>query len=134
MSDAMENLMTALFMDQVPNSWAKYAWPSRKALNGWLTNFMSRLLQLEDWSNNPTEIPKVTVLSYLINPQSTSGVLVWMCQFLFDLRIVCCANAFDIASKLKGSVDVNVFLLNSLSACYSASCDLSCMLHVRGCC
>lgn len=70
MSDAMESLMNALFMDEVPKSWAKYAWPSRKALNGWLANFMSRLTQLEDWSNNPIEIPKVTILSYLINPQS----------------------------------------------------------------
>lgn len=70
MSDSMETLMNALFMDEVPATWAKFAWPSRKALSGWLKNFTSRLTQLEDWSNNPIEIPKVTVLSYLINPQS----------------------------------------------------------------
>ena len=74
MSDAMETLMTSLFMDEVPATWAKRAWPSRKTLNGWLGNFTNRLTQLEDWSNNPIEIPKVTVLSYLINPQSVSGV------------------------------------------------------------
>ena len=31
---------------------------------------MARLTQLEDWSNNPAEIPKCTFLSYLVNPQS----------------------------------------------------------------
>jgi dynein heavy chain len=70
MSDAMEAVMNSLYMDTVPGKWVKFSWPSRKALSGWLTNFMARLTQLEDWSNNPAEIPKCTFLSYLVNPQS----------------------------------------------------------------
>jgi len=70
MSDAMEAIVTALYMDQIPSPWSKVSWPSRRPLSTWLVNFASRLQQLEDWSNNPTELPKCTCLSYLVNPQS----------------------------------------------------------------
>jgi len=70
MSDAMEAVMNALFLDVLPASWTKVSWPSRKPLSVWLINFHNRLQQLEDWSNNPVDIPKCTYLSYLVNPQS----------------------------------------------------------------
>lgn len=59
MSDAMDSLMLALYMDKVPDTWARYAWPSMRGLAGWLSNFMARLVQLEEWSSSPTDIPKV---------------------------------------------------------------------------
>lgn len=70
MSDSMESLMTSLYMDRLPTSWAKISWPSMRGLSSWLNNFSDRLNQLEEWSNNPNEIPKVTWLSGLINPTS----------------------------------------------------------------
>jgi len=57
-------------MDRVPASWAKRAWPSMMALGAWVKNFSDRLFQLEEWMNNPSEIPKVTWLSGLVNPTS----------------------------------------------------------------
>jgi dynein heavy chain len=70
MSDAMDNLKTCLYLDRVPPTWAKRAWPSLRGLATWLNNFMQRLVQLEEWQNNPAEIPKVTWISGLYNPQS----------------------------------------------------------------
>merc|ERR1719231_470003 len=70
MSDAMEALQDAIFLDRVPASWAKRAWPSQMTLALWLNNFASRLQQLEDWMGNPSELPKVTWLSGMVNPQS----------------------------------------------------------------
>lgn len=70
MSDAMEALQDALFLDRVPASWAKRAWPSLLGLGLWLNNFSSRLVQLEEWLGNPLELPKVTWLSGMVNPQS----------------------------------------------------------------
>merc|ERR1711871_205573 len=70
MSDAMETLKISLFMDKIPPTWQKRAWPSMRGLNSWLSNFNERLAQLEEWQNNPLEIPKVTWLSGLVNPQS----------------------------------------------------------------
>jgi len=70
MSDAMESLKTALFLDRIPPTWQKRAWPSMRPLSSWLNDFNLRLAQLEEWQTNPAEIPKVTWLSGLVNPQS----------------------------------------------------------------
>jgi dynein heavy chain len=70
MSDAMEALQECLFMDRVPATWAKHAFPSLRGLTTWLVNLEMRLAQLEEWTQNPMDIPKVTWLSGLINPQS----------------------------------------------------------------
>jgi dynein heavy chain len=70
MSDAMDALKTSLYMDRIPVSWQKRAWPSMRALTPWLLDFANRLVQLDEWQNNPAEIPKVTWLSGLYNPQS----------------------------------------------------------------
>jgi len=70
MSESMEDLMQALFMDRVPSAWTSRAWPSLRPLSSWLHNMSRRLLQLEDWTQEPMEIPRVTWLSGLINPQS----------------------------------------------------------------
>jgi dynein heavy chain len=70
MSDSMDALKTCLYLDRVPPTWAKRAWPSLRGLSTWLNNFMARLVQLEEWQNNPADIPKVTWISGLYNPQS----------------------------------------------------------------
>ena len=70
MSDAMDNLKSSLYLDRVPPAWSKLSWPSLRPLSSWLTDFNLRLTQLEEWQNNPSEIPKVTWLSGLYNPQS----------------------------------------------------------------
>jgi dynein heavy chain len=70
MSEPMEDLMMALYLDRVPLTWAKKAWPSMKSLGSWVKNLSDRILQLEEWMNNPSEIPKVTWISGLVNPTS----------------------------------------------------------------
>ncbi|CEL96675.1 unnamed protein product [Vitrella brassicaformis CCMP3155] len=70
MSDAMEDLIDALFMDKVPKSWEKLAFPSTRPLASWLANLKERIEQLNEWTNEPTSIPKVVFLSKLFNPQS----------------------------------------------------------------
>ncbi|CAM9682439.1 unnamed protein product, partial [Phaeothamnion confervicola] len=70
MSDAMEKLMDALYLDKVPPSWTKRAWPSLRPLASWLGDLTARLQQLDDWQTNPAEIPRTTWISGLVNPQS----------------------------------------------------------------
>jgi dynein heavy chain, axonemal len=69
-SDAMDLLKSSLYLDRVPGTWSKRAWPSMRALGPWLLDFNMRLTQLEEWQNNPMEIPKVTWVSGFVNPQS----------------------------------------------------------------
>jgi len=58
-SDAMDSLKISLYMDRIPANWQKRAWPSMRGLSSWLSDFNLRLLQLEEWQNNPADIPKV---------------------------------------------------------------------------
>jgi len=77
MSDEMETLSQSLFLGRVAPRWSKLAWPSFRGLSTWLANYNQRLAQLEEWTANPMEIPKVTWLSGLIIPQS---FLTALCQ------------------------------------------------------
>jgi len=70
MTETMDRLMSALYLDEVPETWGKIAWPSRRALSSWLSNFNYRLNQLDEWQQNPMDIPRVTWVSGLVNPQS----------------------------------------------------------------
>jgi dynein heavy chain len=67
MSDAMDALKVSLYMDRIPASWQKRAWPSLRPLASWLNDFANRLTQLEEWQNNPAEIPKVFTCVFLFN-------------------------------------------------------------------
>ena len=58
-SDAMDSLKAALYLDRIPPAWQKIAWPSMRPLTSWLSDLNLRLNQLEEWQNNPSEIPKV---------------------------------------------------------------------------
>jgi dynein heavy chain len=73
MSDAMDALKTALYLDRIPAAWQKRAWPSLRPLSSWLADFTLRLIQLEEWQNNPTDIPKVTWPSVLLNGHLSSS-------------------------------------------------------------
>ena len=70
MSDSMEALATALFLDKVPAGWEKLAFPSMRALGSWLGDMTNRLNQLNEWSSSPAETPIVTWISGLFNAQS----------------------------------------------------------------
>ena len=69
MSDAMEDLAHALFLDRVPSAWEACAYPSLRNLGGWLTDLHKRIQQLSDWVAFPSEIPHVVWISGLFNPQ-----------------------------------------------------------------
>lgn len=70
MTENMETLMNAIFFNNIPATWAKYAFPSSRGLGSWLDNLKHRLDQLNLWKDNPTAIPPVTFINRLFNPQS----------------------------------------------------------------
>jgi len=69
-SDSMDALKSSLYLDRIPSTWQKIAWPSMRNLVSWLSDFNYRLTQLEEWQANPADIPKVTWISGFVNPQS----------------------------------------------------------------
>jgi len=70
MTEKMEALMNSIFLDRIPASWEKLAFPSTRGLGSWLDNLKHRLDQLNQWKEDPTRIPNVTFLNRLFNPQS----------------------------------------------------------------
>merc|ERR1711976_203081 len=62
-SDAMDDLITSLFLDRVPPMWNKLARPTERSLAGWLNDLQLRITQLTDWYGAPMEVPKVTWLA-----------------------------------------------------------------------
>eukprot|EP00753_Platysulcus_tardus_P011842 PLAT3317.22.p1 GENE.PLAT3317.22~~PLAT3317.22.p1 ORF type:complete len:2183 (+),score=1467.98 PLAT3317.22:1402-7950(+) len=68
MSEQMEMLMHDLFLDRVPASWARLAYPSQRPLGAWLTDLEQRQEQLRLWTEDPLDIPRVTWLPGLFNP------------------------------------------------------------------
>lgn len=43
MTDKMEQLIDSIFMDRIPDSWSKLAFPSTRGLGSWLDNLKHRL-------------------------------------------------------------------------------------------
>lgn len=70
MSEQMEALMESIFLNRVPNIWARYSFMTTRNLSSWLDNIKQRLEQLNAWKEDPTKEPFVTFINRLYNPQS----------------------------------------------------------------
>lgn len=69
MTSDMENLQNAIFLDMVPESWTKRAYPSMSGLTLWFTDLLARIKELEAWSADFT-LPSAVWLAGFFNPQS----------------------------------------------------------------
>eukprot|EP00058_Branchiostoma_floridae_P010281 XP_002595769.1 hypothetical protein BRAFLDRAFT_200305 [Branchiostoma floridae] len=65
----MEDLMNALFLDQVPDSWTKRAYPSLYGLGQWYADLLLRVKELENWTADFV-MPSAVWLGGFFNPQS----------------------------------------------------------------
>ncbi|CAM9358663.1 unnamed protein product [Ascophyllum nodosum] len=70
MTEQLEEIQLSISIERVPSAWARLAYPSMRSLSLWLLDLQARLTQLSDWAGNPTELPTVTWLAGLFNPQS----------------------------------------------------------------
>lgn len=69
MTGEMENLQNALFLDLVPDSWTRRAYPSLSGLSLWFSDLLARIRELESWSADFV-LPPVVWLAGFFNPQS----------------------------------------------------------------
>ena len=54
-TNAMEELSNALFMDEVPESWNKKAYPSLQGLAAWFVDLLMRIKELEQRLSEETQ-------------------------------------------------------------------------------
>ncbi|XP_066560773.1 dynein axonemal heavy chain 9 [Amia ocellicauda] len=69
MTSDMENIQNAIFLDQVPESWTKRAYPSMAGLAAWFVDLLNRIKELETWTSD-FALPSVVWLAGFFNPQS----------------------------------------------------------------
>nr|CAB3238637.1 dynein beta chain, ciliary-like [Phallusia mammillata] len=65
----MEELESAMFFDNVPESWTKRAYPSMFGLTAWFADLLLRIKELEAWTTD-FQLPNCVWLGGLFNPQS----------------------------------------------------------------
>ncbi|XP_015735401.1 dynein heavy chain 17, axonemal [Coturnix japonica] len=65
----MEELANALFYDNVPESWTRYAYPSLLSLGAWYADLLLRIRELEVWTTDFV-LPVTVWLAGFFNPQS----------------------------------------------------------------
>ena len=65
----MENLMNELYVDKVPETWQKRAYPSLLGLTAWYSDLVTRIKDLESWTAD-FAMPMSIWLGGLFNPQS----------------------------------------------------------------
>ncbi|XP_063098488.1 dynein axonemal heavy chain 9 isoform X2 [Cavia porcellus] len=69
MTSAMENLQNALYLDMVPEPWARRAYPSTAGLAVWFLDLLNRIKELEAWTGD-FAMPSTVWLTGFFNPQS----------------------------------------------------------------
>ncbi|KAM8815016.1 dynein axonemal heavy chain 9 [Rhynchonycteris naso] len=69
MTSDMENLQNNLYLDTVPEPWARRAYPSTAGLAAWYSDLLSRIKELEAWTGDFAMVPTVWLTGFF-NPQS----------------------------------------------------------------
>ncbi|XP_006863495.1 PREDICTED: dynein heavy chain 9, axonemal [Chrysochloris asiatica] len=69
MTNDMENLQNALYLDMVPEAWARRAYPSTTGLAAWFLDLLNRIKELEAWTGD-FAMPSTVWLTGFFNPQS----------------------------------------------------------------
>ncbi|OQV20869.1 Dynein beta chain, ciliary [Hypsibius exemplaris] len=68
-SPQMDELSNALYLDCIPPSWMKVAYPSLRPLSSWVLDLQNRIKELEQWTTD-LKVPCSVWLGGLFNPQS----------------------------------------------------------------
>merc|ERR1719253_152701 len=96
MSEVMEDMAKCLYSEKLPMWWVKLGFASTRPLKSWRVNLQERYQQLDDWINDPLNIPKVVDIARLFNPQS----------FLTAIKQLCCQMQGLELDKLQVYTDV----------------------------
>jgi dynein heavy chain len=103
MTEAMENLQNSLLLDAVPATWAKLAFPSLRSLGGWIINVNDRCNQLGEWTAMPSEVPAVTWLGGLFNPQSFLTAIMQVSAQAANLELDRLSIVCEVSKKMDAS-------------------------------
>lgn len=105
----MEDLGNALYLDGMPEAWAKRAYPSLFGLSQWYADLLLRIKELETWVSD-FQLPAAVWLAGFFNPQSfLTAIMQQVCNMDKLLQPEPCGNwsiILDVASSDPTSVPI----------------------------
>ena len=107
MSPQMEALQFSLLYQKVPEVWLRYAYPSLRPLGSWLANLEDRAKQLIDWTTKTNEIPLITNISYLFNPQSFLTAVMQVTAQKYKMELDKLIIQTDVTKKMLHEMDAS---------------------------
>jgi len=105
MSERMEQLQQSLFFERVPATWSCLAFPSLRQLPSWIQNLIERATQLQEWTDNPTQIPAVVNVAFLFNPQSFLTAVMQVAARKNSLELDKLAIITEVTRKTEADID-----------------------------
>ncbi|KAK9500353.1 hypothetical protein O3M35_001633 [Rhynocoris fuscipes] len=100
MTSETELLEACLFMDLVPETWAKKAYPSLLGLSAWFSDLQLRLKELEGWVTDFL-VPSSVWLAGLFNPQSFLTAIMQSTARKYELPLDKMCLHCDVTKKVK---------------------------------
>ncbi len=105
MTTSMQTLFDEIFIDRVPEVWARNSFASMRPLGSWFENMNQRYGQLNDWTGE-LQTPKVTMLSYFFNPMSLLTAIMQHTSMANNYDLDQMALIADVTKKVPEQVDV----------------------------
>jgi dynein heavy chain len=69
-NEKLETLENSLNIEKIPDYWVEISYPAKRSLATWFDNLLKRIDQLAAWKDDPSQIPRITRINLLFNPQS----------------------------------------------------------------
>jgi len=106
MTSSMQLLFDEMFMDKVPEVWAKVSFMSMRPLASWVENFHTRNEQLVTWFVD-LQTPKVTNLSLFFNPMSFLTAIMQTTSMINSFDLDQMALVVDVLKKTIDQIETS---------------------------
>ncbi|GET87016.1 dynein heavy chain, putative [Leishmania tarentolae] len=106
MSTAMQELFDQIYLDKMPERWARVSFMSQRMLASWVENFMVRNEQLVSW-NADLQTPKVTNISLFFNPMSFLTAIMQTTSIINSFDLDHMALVVDVLKKSADQIESN---------------------------
>lgn len=114
LSVELEAVCHSVFVNTVPEVWAKRAYPSLKPLASWINDFLERLKFMQSWIDNGAP-PNFWISGFFFTQSFLTGAkqnyarkhVIAIDQIDFDFIVVCDENKYDLKKPAEDGVYVH---------------------------